>query len=150
MPAFISASSQASALSLVMIGKMVSDRTFCRAMWEITAQRTGVSVVSVGASFTANRADIERETNDFVTEWFVNPFALIVCDQSQGRTLVFLVRVRTVAEVAFEGGWWLLLGMKGSLTLKSAPIGGKGTVTLRTTTPTLRTCTTPVIHSLHW
>ena len=56
-----------------------------------------MAVRTSGGSSAAAGADIEGDANDLVSELFIDPFSVLVDDQSRSRSLVFLVKVWTGA-----------------------------------------------------
>ena len=85
-----------------MIGKMGSAWAFCATMGKVAAEGTGVTVVTGSTSSTAGRTNIEQDADDFAAECPVNPLALLIGNESRDSTLVFLVGMRSAAEVASE------------------------------------------------
>jgi len=103
MPASLSASSQASAFSLVTIGKMISGGASCKSMHEVATQGAGVAIGAGSTSSTSGGANIEGDADNPIAKELVNLFALLV-DKSGGTSLVLFVGVALATEVAPEGG----------------------------------------------
>jgi len=106
-PASFKASSQASALSLVTIGKMGSGVTHGGAVRGLATQGAGVEEGAARSVLTSALTDIECDTNDSVAMGFVDPFAIVIEDQAFGIALMFFVTMSSGTEIALEGsgGW---------------------------------------------
>ena len=66
-------------------------------MGEIATQGTRVAIGASGASSAAGGVNVERDTYDFAPKVFINPFPLLVDDQSSRGSLVFSVKVLAAA-----------------------------------------------------
>ena len=86
----------------------MSVSTFSGAMGEITTERAGVAIGACSASLAAGAADVEEDTNGFASKCFIDPFVVLIEDQSRRRSLVIFLVVSAAAEVASKGRGRLL------------------------------------------
>src|SRR5271168_3934197 len=71
-----------------------------------------MAVRTSGGLSAAAGADIEGDANDLVSELFIDPFSVLIDDQSRSRSFVFLVKVWTGAQIASGTGRCLVLAEK--------------------------------------
>jgi hypothetical protein len=62
-------------------------------MGKIAAQGAGVAIGTSSTSSTAAGANIEGDAYNFISELFIDPFPLLVDNQSSSGSLVFLVEM---------------------------------------------------------